>query len=81
MLKNLGKTNRPLHRREDHREDHRDDGYREGPHDRLTDATSGLQGDCTFIYGDATGLYGDVDSCLLSDEERTVGVDISELLQ
>ena len=42
---------------------------------------SGLIGDCIGLYGDCSGLYGNLNKCLLQDEDRVRGVDISDLIK
>ena len=51
------------------------------------DISSGLYGDIGGLYGDISGLYGDISGlsgnisdCDLSDEDRTNGVCINDLI-
>lgn len=65
------------------------DGKRiEGVHDRISGDVSGISGDVSGISGDVggisgdvNGLYGNLDDCELTDEERTKGVDIKDLIE
>jgi hypothetical protein len=41
---------------------------------------SGLTGDCSGLTGDCTGLTGNLDDCQITDDERSAGVNITELI-
>ena len=42
---------------------------------------SGISGDMTGIWGDVTGVRGDIDACGISNDERSNGIDIKDLLE
>ena len=41
---------------------------------------SNLRGDVSNLSGDVSNLSGDVDDCEITAEERTAGVDVSDLV-
>jgi len=41
---------------------------------------SGLRGDVSGLRGDASGLSGDLDSCELTEEDRALGILITDLI-
>lgn len=42
---------------------------------------SGIWGDVSDISGDVTGVRGDIDACGISNDERSNGIDIKDLLE
>ena len=46
----------------------------------LAGDVSGLAGDVSGLRGNVSGLWGNVDTCDLSAEDRTRGVDIADLV-
>jgi len=42
---------------------------------------SGIRGDVSGIRGDVSGIRGDLDDCEITDEDRTKGINIEELLK
>lgn len=52
----------------------------DGVNELLTGDCTGLRGNCTGLRGNCYGLTGDIDDCELSEKERKLGIDISELI-
>ena len=46
----------------------------------LSGDVSNLRGDVSNLSGDVSNLSGDVDDCEITAEERTAGVDVSDLV-
>jgi len=72
------------------------DGVRfDGVHENIRGDVSGISGDMTGIWGDVsgirgcmtgisgdiTGVRGDIDACGISNDERSNGIDIEDLLE
>jgi hypothetical protein len=47
---------------------------------RLSGNCSGLSGNCSGLSGDCTELSGNLDDCQITDDERSAGVNITELI-
>jgi len=45
------------------------------------DINSGLRGDISGLRGLATDIEGNIDACHISEEERTAGIDIKDLIK
>lgn len=41
---------------------------------------SRLNGDCSWLYGDCSRLVGDLDECEITEEDRSRGIKISQLI-
>ncbi|HUX00606.1 MAG TPA: hypothetical protein VMY35_06445 [Phycisphaerae bacterium] len=41
---------------------------------------SGVRGDLSGVRGDLNGVWGDVDDCKLTNADRRIGVEITELI-
>lgn len=46
----------------------------------LSGNCSRLYGNCSRLYGDCSGLMGKLDDCQITDDERSAGVNITELI-
>ena len=58
------------------------DGVRfDGVHEKIRGDVSGIRGCMTGISGDITGVRGDIDACGISNDERSNGIDIKDLLE
>ena len=51
-----------------------------GVHDRVSGDVSGITGDVSGIRGCVSGITGDVDLSELTDEERSDGINIDNLI-
>ncbi len=68
---------------------HYKDGVKiEGQNEKMSGYCTGLSGDCSWLSGDCTelrgyctGLSGDLDECEITDEERSNGVNIRDLIE
>lgn len=62
---------------------HYADGVKkEGPHKGLRGIVSAdLRGDVSHLRGDVTDLWGDIDDCGITDEDRSRGVFINNLVE
>jgi hypothetical protein len=51
-----------------------------GMHPGIHGNVDGIRGNVTGIYGDVDGIYGDVDDCKITEEDRTAGINIRDLV-
>ena len=58
-----------------------DGTYIVGVHDRISGDASGLSGNVSRISGDASEIYGNVNACEITQEERTKGLAIKDLVK
>ena len=46
----------------------------------VTGDLTGVSGDLSGVWGNLTGVRGDLDNCEITDEERSHGIDINDLI-
>jgi hypothetical protein len=52
----------------------------EGENPAMSGDCTELSGDCSRLYGNCSGLRGNLDDCQITDDERSAGVNITELI-
>ena len=52
----------------------------EGLHEGIAGDLSGVWGDMSLVSGDMSGVRGDLDGCEISEEERSAGVSVADLI-
>ncbi len=51
-----------------------------GIHKNLIGDVNGLTGNVSGLTGNVSGLTGDIDLCEITEEKRTAGIEINELI-